>query len=228
MIWYNSIEILSKLIPIAQILIVILTVFTIWATVHRGNLEKLEKTKLAHEIQQTKSETSDLTRKNLELQSELQKSKADLTEKNLELEVKLNESTYNLNDLKKKTEPRKLLQEQKSKLSQLLPGPSNFKIAAACRLMDNESCNYASDIISVFRDKKWNVGEANKSFLDDVNGDVIVAITEDTQIQTADLIMKALNKVGLKASNEPIRKDAISGVQDNTIYLIVGAKQKMP
>jgi hypothetical protein len=84
MAWFNSIEILSKIIPFAQILIVILTVFTIWATVHRGNLEKAEKAKLVQEIHLTKSV---------------------------------------LSDLKKKSEPRKILQEQKIKLAQLLPPP---------------------------------------------------------------------------------------------------------
>ena len=210
MAWFNSIETLSKFIPIAQILIVILTIFTIWATVHRGNLEKLEKAKLAEEIAQTKSVTGDLTKKNIDLESELKESKTKLS------------------DLSKKTEPRSLLPEQKTKLAQLLPPPAISQVAAACRLMDKESCNYAEELIGVFRDLKWQIGTTNKSFLDDIQGDVVVAITEDAQIPIADQIMKALNKVGLKASNEPIRKEGISGVQANTIYLIVGARKQNP
>ena len=210
MAWFNSIETLSKLIPIAQILIVILTVFTIRATVHRGNLEKLEKAKLAQEIAQTKSVTGDLTKKNIDLETELKESKSKLS------------------DLKKKTEPRSLLPEQKVKLAQLLPAPAGFQVAAACRLMDKESCNYAEELIGVFRDLKWQIGITNKSFLDDIQGDVVVAITEDAQIPVADQIMKALNKVGLKASNEPIRKEGISGVQANTVYVIVGARKQNP
>jgi len=210
MAWFNSIETLSKLIPIAQILIVILTVFTIWATVHRGNLGKLEKAKLAQEIAQTKSVTGGLTKKNIDLEAELKESKSKLS------------------DLKKKTEPRSLLPEQKVKLAQLLPAPPGFQVAAACRLMDKESCNYAEELIGVFRDLKWQIGITNKSFLDDIQDDVVVAITEDAQIPVADQIMKALNKVGLKACNEPIRKEAISGVQANRVYLIVGARKQNP
>jgi hypothetical protein len=228
MAWLNSIEILSKLIPIAQILIVILTVFTIWATVHRGNLEKLEKAKLAQEIAQTKLVTGELTKKNTDLQSELRESKTELTKKNLDLEAELKESKTRLSGLKKKTEPRSLLSEQKTKLNRLLPPPAPFQIAAACRLMDTESCNYAEELIAVFRDLKWQIGITNKTFLDDIQGDVVVAITEDAQIPIADGIMKALNKVGLKASNESVRKEGISGVQANTIYLIVGARKKNP
>jgi hypothetical protein len=210
MAWFNSIETLSKLIPIAQILIVILTVFTIWAAVHRGNLEKQEKAKLTQEIAQTKSVTGDLTKKNMDLEAELKESKTKL------------------NDLKKKTEPRSLIPEQKTKLAQLLPPPASFQIAAACRLMDKESCNYAEELIGVFRDLKWQIGKTNQTFLDDIQGDVVVAVTEDAQIPIADRILKALNTVGVKASNETIRKEAVSGVQANTVYLIVGARKQNP
>jgi hypothetical protein len=92
-------------------------------------------------------------------------------------------------------------------------------------MMDNESRNFAEDLINVFREMKWNIGKTNETFLDDVQGDIVVAITDDTQRPIADLILKALNKVGLKASNEPIRPGAISGFLDKTIYLIVGARK---
>jgi hypothetical protein len=176
--------------------------------VYRGNLEKQEKSKLAQKITQTMSLTDDLTKKNIELEAELTESKAKL------------------NDLKKKTEPRTFLPEQKRKLAQLLPSPASFRIAAACRLMDMESCNYGEELISVFRDLKWQIGETNRTFLDDIQGDVVVAVTEDTQISIADRILKVLNIVGIKASNQVIRKDSISGLQTNTVYLIVGQKNK--
>jgi hypothetical protein len=207
MAWFNSIETLSKLIPIAQILIVILTIFTIWASVHRGNLEKQEKAKLAQEISQTKSITEDLTQKNIDLDAELKESKTKLS------------------DLKKKTEPRSVLPEQKAKLAQLLPPSTTFQIVAACRLMDTESYNYAEELIGVFKDLKWQIGKTNQTFLDDIQGDVVVAITEDGQRPVADRISKALNEIGIKTSYETIRKESISGIQANTVYLIVGARK---
>jgi hypothetical protein len=210
MAWLNSIETLSKLIPIAQVLIVILTVFTIWATVHRGDLEKQEKERLARKIEQTRSATSDLAKKNMDLEAELKDSKAKI------------------DDLKKKTEPRSLLSEQKARLAQLLPPPASFQIAAACRMMDKESYNYAEELIGVFRGLKWQVGETNQTFTDDIKGDVVVAVTEDAQLLIAGQIFVALNTVGIKASNETIRKGTIAGVQSNTVYLIVGARKQSP
>lgn len=92
--------------------------------------------------------------------------------------------------------------------------------------MDSESCNYTEELIGVFRELKWEIGKTNRGFLDDLQGDVAVAITEDAQIPIADQILKALNAVGVKATNETIRKEAISGVQTNTVYLIVGARKQ--
>jgi len=62
MSWYNSTDILSKLIPAAQILIVLLTAFTIWASVQRGKLEKFEKSKLTTRVNQTEEITDQLSK----------------------------------------------------------------------------------------------------------------------------------------------------------------------
>ncbi len=208
--WLNSSDILSKLIPIAQVLIVVLTVFTIWASVQRGKLEKREKASLISEVEQTKSTTQDLTQKNVKLENELTETRGKLA------------------DLHKQTAPRILLPEQKRKLVQLLPACGSFQIAAASRLLDSESRNYADDLVAVFRDTGWQTGKTNPTFLGDVHGDVVVAITEDAQFQTAIQIIHALNTVGIKARNEAIPPEAISGVRANTIYLIVGEKKQKP
>ena len=205
--WINSIEVLSKLIPIAQILIVLLTVFTIWATVHRGSLEKKEKAKLAQEIVSTKELTVELSSQNTELESELTNTKKELT------------------DLKTKTAPRSLTEEQKAILLANLPAPPDFQVAAACRLMDNESFNFANELMDIFRDGKWEIGKLNRSFLDDIENDVAVAITDDSQKAVSEKVIIALRKVGLKSGYEKIRKETISGIQENTLYLIVGARK---
>ncbi len=48
------------------------------------------------------------------------------------------------------------------------------------------------------------------------------------RIPVANRIVVALNKVGLKAGNDPIRKESISGVQANTVYLIVEHENQTP
>ncbi|OHB62588.1 MAG: hypothetical protein A2Y76_00575 [Planctomycetes bacterium RBG_13_60_9] len=94
--------------------------------------------------------------------------------------------------------------------------------------MDKESCNYAEELISVFRDLRWQIGQTNQTFLDDIQSDMLVIVTEDVQKPIADQILKALNAADINASSEPIRKEAISGVQANTIYLIVASRKQRP
>lgn len=208
-----------------KLVILFFILFVIFST---GSIIKSKRSEDANV--RTKQEVADLSKEREDLRKELKQAKDDTETAKGQiagLKSELTESKIKLSDLKKKTEPRSLLPEQKTKLGQLLPPPAGFQVAAACRLMDKESCNYAEELIGVFRDLKWQIGK-NQSFVDDIQGDVVVIVTEVAQRPIASQIMQALNRVGLKASNEPIRKEGISGVQSNTIYLIVGARKQNP
>mgnify|MGYP003588161740 CR=1 FL=1 len=208
MAWFNSIEILTKLILIGQILIVVITAFTIWASVQKNRLENKDKNALAQQMKTNSDITSSLSEKNVALSKELSASK--------ELIAKLEE----------KTSPRVLNEEQSKTLHNLLSFESKFQIAGMCRMMDSESYNYAEQLLSPFRKKKWKVLETNRTFLDDIDSDVVVAITENEQIEVANHIILALNKVGIAAKKlDKIRENSFSGAQPNTIYLIVGTKK---
>ncbi len=208
MAWLNSIEILTKLILIGQILIVIITAFTIWASVQKNRLENKDKNALAQQIKTNNDITSNLSETNAVLSKELSASK--------ELIAKL----------EKKTSPRRLTEEQSKILPNLLSFESKFQVGGMCRMMDTESYNYAEQLISVFRKTKWKVLETNRTFLDDIDSDVVVAITENEQIEVANRIILSLNNVGIAAKKlDKIRENSFSGAQPNTIYLIVGAKK---
>ena len=208
MAWINSIEILTKLILIGQILIVSITAFTIWASVQKNRLENKDKKALVQQIKANNAITSNLSEENALLSKELSASKELIT------------------NLEKKTSPRGLTEEQSKTLPSLLSFQSKFQVAGMCRMMDTESYNYAEQLVSVFRKAKWKVIETNRSFLDDIDSDVVVAITENEQIEVANQIILALNKIGIAAKKlEKIRENSFSGAQTNTIYLIVGAKK---
>jgi len=78
--WYNSTEILSKLIPVAQILIVVLTIFTVWASVQRGKLEKGEKSELTMRVSQTEEITGQLSEDKNRLESEIKQKQNKIDE----------------------------------------------------------------------------------------------------------------------------------------------------
>lgn len=212
MAWVQSAETLSKLIPIAQLLIVILTIFTIWATVQKGRLEKQDKAQLIQEIQQTKSVTS------------------ELTEKNKSLEVALTESRNKLDVLHKKTIPRSLTPHQKSEIAKHLSPLPAAHIMVACVMSDNECCKYAEEFNNIFKALNWppavQPGIVNKSFLDDAQQDIAVTATANELMPLVDKIISILSDVGVQTNRQTIRPNSLpGGLLPNAIYFIVGTKK---
>jgi len=208
MAWFNSIEILTKLILAGQILIVTITAFTIWASVQKNKLENQDKEGLVQQIDSNKETASKLSKENEDLSKELNSSK--------ELIFQLEE----------KTSPRELTDQQSAELIKLLSFESKFQVAGMSRAFDTESYNYAEQLASVFKKAKWKVGQTNSSFLDDIESDVVVAVTENEQIDVANQIILILNKVGIAAKKlDKIRENSFSGAKPNTIYLIIGTKK---
>jgi hypothetical protein len=93
-------------------------------------------------------------------------------------------------------------------------------------MMDEESLNYADQIAEVFQKANWNVGPNNRSFLDNIQSDTGIAVTDDSQQDDAKKIAAIFNSIGITCQAEKIREKSISGVQKKTIYLIVGSKLK--
>lgn len=127
---------------------------------------------------------------------------------------------------KELTSPRSLTIEQQNELTEELSFKSDFQIAIACRAFDQESYNYAKQITEVFKNANWQIGKINRTYLDDTEGDVTIAVTDQKQGELATKIMIILNNVGISCKPEKIREGAISITQENTIYLIIGSKLK--
>lgn len=203
-----SLEMLSKLIPIAQILIVVLTIFTIWATVEKGKLEKQEKLKLKQEIQATTSTT------------------LELSEKNKSLETALTESKNKLTDLQKKTSPRSLLSHQRNEIIKQLAHLPPCRVIVACVMSDVEGCSYAAELNGIFAALNWHTSNINKLFLDDAKEDVAVTTPSNELIPISEEIIKTFNKVNIRTNRETLRASALpDSFQQKAIYLVVGSKK---
>jgi len=142
------------------------------------------------------------------------------------LETKLEDSKTELAELKNRTSPRTLAKHQREKLIEELEHfEIRYPIVVVCRFMDNESYNYAEDFSLVFKEANWTVGKINQSFLDDIESDVILAITNVEQEAVANQVARVLNSVEIECKPQSIRENSVSGIEPNTLYLIVGAKQ---
>jgi len=145
----------------------------------------------------------------------------------IEKDTRIQELERGHKNLQKLTAPRSISLEQRKKLIDLLSSHKpEFQIILASRILDEESLNYAETIAETFRKANWQVGPTNKGFLDNIQSDVAIAITDDKQKGLADEIAKILNAVGIRCKFEKLRGESIPGVRDNTIYLIVGSKLK--
>lgn len=157
----------------------------------------------------------------------------ELADKIQEYQLTIIEKTRKIQELEKAviklermTLPRNLPSDKKNNLKDLLSFNSNYQIGVACKAFDTESCNYAEQIRSVFSNAKWQIAPLNKSFLGDIENDIAVTVTSTIQEEIANKIRDALNSVDIRCDYEKIPKGSISGIKENTIYLIVGSKLK--
>lgn len=164
----------------------------------------------------------ELLQGNKQLQSSIGQYQNDLQSK----EQKIQELEKAQKEIEKVAKPRNLSQEQKTKLLSSLSFKSDFPIRFVSRLSDQESLNFAEELAVLFRQAGWNVIQTNSTFLDNIEGDVAIAVTEDNQREIASKIANILNSVGIVCKPENIREGSIGSVQPNTIHIIVGAKLK--
>ena len=139
---------------------------------------------------------------------------------------KIEELENTVAKLERMTLPRNLASDKKDILKNLLSFDTNFKIGVVCKAFDTESCNYAEQIRSVFSDAKWQVAPLNKSYLGDIENDIAVNVTNVIQTEIAHKIKDAFNSVDILCDYEKLSKNSISGIKENTIYLIVGSRLK--
>lgn len=138
----------------------------------------------------------------------------------------LYEKEKKIKELEKAALPRNLNEEQRSKLLQLLSFKSDFQIGVVCKAFDTESFKYAEQITNIFKSSNWQVIKINQSYLDNIKSDLGIITTDRKQLETAEKIMKIFNTVGINCKFEKIRKNSLSSIKENTIYLIVGSKLK--
>jgi hypothetical protein len=137
----------------------------------------------------------------------------------------LGKSNEELNEIKTRTLPRKLTPKQIEQFEKELSIQSKFQILPVCRITDTEGYNYAEELANLFRKANWKVAEINRTFLDDISGDLTFAITSDDQIAEVERIFNIFKAIGLNCKPEKIRENSISGILPNSILLIIGSKK---
>jgi len=163
----------------------------------------------------------------LEGNKKLQSSNNALTDKIDKYQQDLIEKDKRIEELKKQVSPRQLTEEQKTELLKKLSAMNKSPITIISRLSDAEGKQYAEQIAAIFRASGWDVKGVGSGYLDDTSGDVILAVTDQSQIKIADELMKILNQSNIRCFPEKIRDGSIGSVDPGHIVMIVGSKKSL-
>lgn len=127
----------------------------------------------------------------------------------------------------KAVQPRSISESQRETLIETLGTIKGHRVAFITRLMDSEGADFARELGIAFNQAGWEVGQTNKTWLDDSIDFVTAAVPDDgiNYDETLNVIKGAFLKAGIDFRLTSIRKNSISlQTQPNTVYIFVGRR----
>jgi len=129
-----------------------------------------------------------------------------------------------LNKLKEKTAPRNISAEQHAAMLPILTTIKDRPVAVACRLMDGESCDYATEIGNALKEAGCQVPDLIKTSVNDFPGKVVIAIKGSADLDVAKVLEKAFKAAGIPASTESVQENLVGVWYPDVVHVIVGRK----
>lgn len=127
-------------------------------------------------------------------------------------------------------QPRILTSEQKDKLISILSSQKGGKVGFIVKIHDSESKNYAEQLLEAFKLAGWQVMPSRYDLLDDFNGKINIFMTgqkvaEDVSVFLVSAFMP-FDQTGILYQSETPRVASFGGgIEENTLYLEIGAKK---
>lgn len=121
--------------------------------------------------------------------------------------------------------PRILTVDQKKILIEQLAPMRGHPVAFASKMMDGESIDFTDELVSVFKEAGLDVGETNKSSLNDLPGVLGLAVTGPNLEKDAAFIANVLQSAGFQYQTSGIKEGSLTGLLPNRVYIIVGRKK---
>jgi len=203
----NKHRLVLRILMALMIIVTFVTCWIVWQ-------DRSDSSKLQLRVDELVEGKNQLLGQNQELLIRIDQYQEDLRDKDLKIQ-----------ELEMKASPRSLDPEQATKLQKDLASfKSQFQVIIASRLMDAESYQYGDQLANIFRQSGWQIGPRNASYLHDLNGDVVVAMTDRSQRSCAERICSAFKSVGLISRVEQVQESKLPSVKPNTIYIIVGSR----
>lgn len=130
-----------------------------------------------------------------------------------------------LTEVKQKTSPRVLSAEQRAVL---LPSVAKLKgrtVAFACRMMDGESCDYATELAQFFLEGGCQVPEPIKTSMNDLPGYLAIVVPGKADTELAEALASAFRAAGIPAKLEAIKENSLGGWYTDVVHVVVGRKR---
>lgn len=129
-----------------------------------------------------------------------------------------------LSELKEKTAPRHISAEQRKMMLTKLGTLNGRPIAFACRLMDGESCDYATELARLFIEAGCEVPEPIKTSVNDLPGYLAITVHGKADDSVANGLAGVFQAAGIPAKIEAIKENSVGVWYPDLVHVIVGRK----
>lgn len=129
-----------------------------------------------------------------------------------------------LADLKQKSAPRQLSATQRTAMLPLVKTLKGQPIAFACRMMDGESCDYATDLAAFLAGVGCQVLEPIKTSLNDLPGYLAITTRGQVDPQLGNQLLAAFTAAGIPAKVEAVKENSIGAWYNDAVHVVVGRK----
>jgi hypothetical protein len=150
-------------------------------------------------------------------QSQTQQSEAQLRQE-------LTTARTELVELKARTALRVLSAEQKAAMLPVVTQLTGRPVAFACRMMDGESCDYATELARFFLEAGCRVPELIKTSANDLPGYLAIAVPGKADAEVAQVLANTFQAAGIPVGLEPIQENSLGVWYADVVHVIVGRK----
>ena len=127
-------------------------------------------------------------------------------------------------ELKRRTAPRHLSPTQRAAMAPLIAKLRGHPIAFACRMMDGESCDYATELAAFFLGAGCQVPEPIKTSVNDLPGYIAIANHGHADQDAGTRLLAAFTAAGIPAKIEMLKENSIGAWYNDAVHVVVGRK----
>ena len=139
--------------------------------------------------------------------------------------VKATDALREVGVLKMKSAPRSISTNQREKLIAELKAFNGQPIAFSCKMMDGESCNFAMQLIEIFREAGYQVPDLAKTSLNELPDYIVVTYFGNSEPSTLKDIVATLNSNEVSTKHEKIIESTLGVHYENILHIVVGTKR---